>query len=41
MLRWRFPAGLTRKQNIALIRKFVQETFVDKGMCAGMGEYDK
>ena len=35
------PAELTHKQNIALIRKFVQKTFVDKGMCADVAFHDK
>lgn len=35
------PAELTHEQNIALIRKFVQETFVDKGMCADVAFHDK
>ncbi len=35
------PAELTHEQNIALIRKFVQETFVDKGMCADIAFHDK
>ena len=35
------PAELTHEQNIALIRKFVQKTFVDKGMCADMAFHDK
>lgn len=35
------PAELTHDQNIALIRKFVQETFVDKGMCADVAFHDK
>ncbi len=35
------PAELTHEQNIALIRKYVQETFVDKGMCADVAFHDK
>lgn len=35
------PAELTHDQNIALIRRFVQETFVDKGMCADVAFHDK
>ena len=35
------PAELTHEQNIALIRKFVQKTFVDKGMCADVAFHDK
>ena len=35
------PAELTHDQNIALIRKFVQEAFVDKGMCADVAFHDK
>ena len=35
------PAELTHEQNIALIRRFVQETFVDKGMCADVAFHDK
>ena len=33
------PAELNHEQNIALIRKFVQTTFVDKGMCADIASY--
>lgn len=35
------PAEHTHDQNIALIRKFVQRTFVDKGMCADVAFHDK
>jgi len=35
------PAELTHEQNIALIRKYVQENFVDKGMCADVAFHDK
>lgn len=35
------PAELIHDQNIAPIRKFVQETFVDKGMCADVAFHDK
>ena len=35
------PAKLTHEQNIALIRKFVQETFVNQGMCADVAFHDK
>ena len=35
------PAELTHEQNIALIRRFVQKTFVDKGMCADVAFHDK
>lgn len=35
------PAELTHKQNIALIRKYVQENLVDKGMCAEFAFHDK
>ncbi|MGN0745109.1 MAG: MobQ family relaxase [Aristaeellaceae bacterium] len=35
------PTELTHEQNIALIRKFVQETFVDRGMCADVAFHDK
>ncbi len=35
------PAELTHEQNIALMRKYVQENFVDKGMCADVAFHDK
>lgn len=35
------PAELTHEQNIALIRKFVQEAFGDKGMCADVTFHGK
>lgn len=35
------PAELNHEQNIALIRKYVQENFVDKGMCADVAFHDK
>jgi len=35
------PAELNHEQNIALIRKLVQELFVDKGMCADVAFHDK
>ncbi|MBP3636998.1 MAG: MobA/MobL family protein [Clostridia bacterium] len=35
------PAELTHEQNISLLRKYVQETFVDKGMCADVAFHDK
>ena len=35
------PAELTHEQNIALIRRFVQKTFMDKGMCADVAFHDK
>ena len=35
------PAELTHEQNIALLRKYVQENFVDKGMCADVAFHDK
>lgn len=35
------PTELTNEQNIALIRRFVQETFVNKGMCADVAFHHK
>lgn len=35
------PAELTHGQNIALIRKYVQENFVNKGMCVELAFHDK
>jgi len=35
------PAELTHEQNIALLRKYVQENFVDEGMCADVAFHDK
>jgi len=35
------PAELNHEQNIALIRKYVQENFVDNGMCADVAFHDK
>ncbi len=35
------PAELSHEQNIALVRKLVQELFVDKGMCADIAFHDK
>ena len=35
------PAELSHEQNIALLRRFVQENFVDKGMCADVAFHDK
>lgn len=35
------PAELNHEQNIALIRKYVRENFVDKGMCADAAFHDK
>ena len=35
------PAELNHEQNIALVRKLVQELFVDKGMCADVAFHDK
>ena len=35
------PAELNHEQNIALVRKLVQELFVDKGMCADIAFHDK
>ena len=35
------PAELNHEQNIALLRKYVQENFVDKGMCADVAFHDK
>ena len=35
------PAELSHAQNIALLRKYVQENFVDKGMCADLAFHDK
>ena len=35
------PAELNHEQNITLIRKYVQENFVDKGMCADVAFHDK
>ncbi len=35
------PAELNHEQNIALVRKLVQEQFVDKGMCADVAFHDK
>lgn len=35
------PAELNHEQNITLIRKFVQTTFVDRGMCADVAFHDK
>ena len=35
------PAELNHAQNIALLRKYVQENFVDKGMCADIAFHDK
>ena len=35
------PAELNHEQNIALVRKLVQELFVDKGMCADVPFHDK
>ena len=35
------PAELSHEQNIALLRKYVQENFVDKGMCADIAFHDK
>jgi hypothetical protein len=34
------PAELTREQNISFLRKYVQEQFVDKGMCADVCVHD-
>ena len=41
MVELALPAELTHEQNIALIRKFVQETFVNQGMCADVAFHDK
>ena len=35
------PAELNHEQNIALLRKYVQENFVNKGMCADVAFHDK
>lgn len=35
------PAELNHEQNIALIRNYVRENFVDKGMCADVAFHDK
>ena len=35
------PTELNHEQNIALVRKLVQELFVDKGMCADVAFHDK
>ena len=35
------PAELNHEQNITLVRKLVQELFVDKGMCADVAFHDK
>ena len=35
------PAELNHEQNIDLVRKLVQELFVDKGMCADVAFHDK
>ena len=35
------PAELNHEQNITLIRKYVQENFVDMGMCADVAFHDK
>ena len=35
------PAELNHEQNIALLRKYVQENFVDKGMCADIAFHNK
>ena len=35
------PSELNHKQNIALIRKYVQENFVNKGMCADIAFHDR
>ena len=35
------PAELNHEQNITLIRTYVQENFVDKGMCADVAFHDK
>ena len=35
------PVELTREQNIALAREYVQRNFVDKGMCADICIHDK
>ena len=41
MVELALPAELTHEQNIALIRKFVQETFVNQGMCDDVAFHDK
>lgn len=35
------PAELSHEQNIELMRKYVQRTFVDQGMCADVAFHDK
>ncbi|WP_269477191.1 MobQ family relaxase [Hominibacterium faecale] len=35
------PRELSREQQLALIRSFVKDTFVDKGMCADFALHDK
>lgn len=35
------PAELNHEQNIMLLQKYVQENFVDKGMCADIAFHDK
>jgi ATP-dependent exoDNAse (exonuclease V) alpha subunit len=35
------PRELTREQGITLVRDYVQQTFVDKGMCADVCVHDK
>ena len=35
------PRELSREQQLALIRSFVQDNFVDKGMCADIALHDK
>ena len=35
------PRELTREQQLALVRAYVKDNFVDKGMCADFAIHDK
>lgn len=35
------PCELSREQQLALVRSFIQDNFVDKGMCADFALHDK
>ena len=40
-LRRALPRELSREQQLALVRAYVKDNFVDKGMCADFAIHDK